>query len=126
MLGYVMVGANDPQRAAKLYDAALEPLGLCRAESSDDYVAYAPPNAPSAIEFYVTKPFDQQPATFGNGGMIALLAASRDAVDEFHAVALKNGGVDEGAPGPRPADADGYYAYIRDFDGNKICAYYAN
>jgi predicted lactoylglutathione lyase len=55
--------------------------------------------------------------------MIALKGRSRKAVDAFHAAALANGGKDEGKPGFRPADGSSYYAYARDLDGNKICAY---
>jgi len=54
--------------------------------------------------------------------MIALAAKSR-AVDEFHAAALASGGTDDGKPGPRPAGGSNYVAYVRDPDGNKICAY---
>jgi predicted lactoylglutathione lyase len=123
MIGYVMVGTNDLQHAAEFYEKIFAPLDLIQVESNDDYVAYAPDQAPAEIEFYVTKPFDQQVATTGNGTMIALKATSRKAVDIFHATALKNGGLDEGAPGPRPEDGDVYYAYTRDHDGNKICVY---
>ena len=59
----------------------------------------------------------------GNGSMIAFRVVSQDAVNSFHQVALANGGVDEGVPGPRPADGTVYYAYARDPDGNKLCAY---
>lgn len=126
MIGYAMVGASDLQRSSDYYDAVLTPLGLVRVESDDSYVAYAPKTNPSAIEFYVTKPFDGKPATFGNGTMIAFAAESRRAVGLFHSTALKKGGTDEGAPGPRPADGTTYYAYARDPDGNKICAYSAD
>ena len=126
MIGYAMVGASDLPRSSDYYDAVLTPLGLVRVESDDSYVAYAPKTNPSAIEFYVTIPFDRKPATFGNGTMIAFAAESRRAVDLFHSTALKNGGTDEGAPGPRPAEGTIYYAYARDPDGNKICAYSAD
>ena len=124
MIGYAMVGASDLQRSSAYYDAVLTPLGLVRVESNDSYVGYAPTTSPSEIEFYVTIPFDLKPATFGNGTMIAFAAESRRAVDRFHSTALENGGTDEGAPGPRPADGTIYYAYARDPDGNKICAYF--
>jgi len=55
--------------------------------------------------------------------MVTLKAGSRKAVDGFHAAALANGGTDEGKLGLRPADGTNYYAYIRDPDGNKICAH---
>ena len=126
MIGYTMVGARDLQRSSDYYDAILTPLGLVQVETSDSYVAYAPKTTPSEIEFYVTKPFDQKPATSDNGTMIAFAAESRHAVDLFHSTALENGGTDEGAPGPRPTDGTIYYAYARDPDGNKICAYFAD
>ena len=126
MIGYAMVGASDLQRSSDYYDAVLTPLGLVQVESDSTYVGYAPKSAPTEIEFYVTKPFDQKPPTFGTGTMISFLAESRRAVDLFHGTALENGGTDEGAPGPRPADGTIYYAYARDPDGNKICAFCAN
>ena len=138
MIGYVMVGTNDLERASRFYDAFLESLALVRVESDPDYVAYAPQAAPDAIEFYVTRPFDRQPAHHGNGSMIAFSAKSRVIVDRFHEIGLQNGGRDEGAPGPRQPDAPRdrpvdyepvddelvYYAYVRDLDGNKICVFH--
>ena len=134
MIGYVMVGTNDLERAGRFYDALLEPLALVRVESDPVYLAYAPQAAPDAIEFYVTLPFDRQPAHHGNGSMLAFSAKSRVIVDRFHEIGLQNGGRDEGAPGPRPLDApldepddyeQVYYAYVRDLDGNKICVFQA-
>jgi predicted lactoylglutathione lyase len=55
--------------------------------------------------------------------MIAFLANSRLEVDNFHKIAIEKGAVNEGLPGLRSSDCSDYYAYIRDFDGNKICAY---
>jgi predicted lactoylglutathione lyase len=70
----------------------------------------------------VTKPFDGNPATVGNGVMVALQARSKDAVDALHEKALELGAQDEGAPGPR---GDGFYAgYFRDLDGNKLNAFF--
>ena len=129
-----MVGTNDLERAGRFYDALLEPLALVRVESDQVYLAYAPQAAPDAIEFYVTLPFDRQPAHHGNGSMLAFSAKSRVIVDRFHEIGLQNGGRDEGAPGPRPLDApldepddyeQVYYAYVRDLDGNKICVFHA-
>lgn len=122
MLAYVMVGTADLDRSTRFYDAALAPLGLVRTENEAGYAGYSPKGSPATIEFYVTKPFDGQPATHGNGTMISLAASSLDALDDFHAAALANGGTDEGMPGPRPDGASVHYAYARDPDGNKICA----
>ena len=69
----------------------------------------------------VTKPFDGKPASFGNGVMVALDARDPAQVDRIHAIALANGGSDEGAPGVR---GGGFYAaYFRDPDGNKLNAF---
>ena len=125
MLGYVMVGSTNVKRSAKFYDAVLAPLGLAQSGGSDRYIGYGPKNAPAKAQFFVTKPHNKKPATAGNGTMISLKAKSPKAVDGFHAAALANGGTDEGKPGPRPADGTTYYAYVRDPDGNKICAFCA-
>lgn len=123
MLAYIMVGTNNVKKAAKFYDAALAPLGLVKTGSDSRYIGYGPKNAPKKSQFYVTKPYNKKTATFGNGTMISLVAKSKKAVDGFHAAALAAGGKDEGKPGPRPAGAGNYAAYVRDLDGNKICAY---
>jgi predicted lactoylglutathione lyase len=69
----------------------------------------------------LTIPFDGQPATVGNGVMVALEAKDRAQVDRIHALALSLGGTDEGAPGER---FPGFYAgYFRDLDGNKLNVY---
>ena len=100
-------------------------MALCEPGGDNRYIGYAKKGAPKKSPFYVTKPYNQKPATFGNGTMISLATKSRRAVDGFHAAALANGGTDEGKPGPRPAGGSNYVAYARDPDGNKICAYLA-
>ena len=62
------------------------------------------------------------PATVGNGVTIGFVAPNHAAVAAFHAAALANGGVCEGPPGPRAWSPDKHYAYVRDADGNKLCA----
>ena len=124
MIGYVMIGTNDLDQAARFYDVLLDPLGLVQVARVETYAAYAPKAAKDAIEFYVTMPFDQGPATPGNGTMVALAAPTMQALEQFHRLGLQNGGSDEGAPGPREEGSDICYAYIRDPDGSKICAYY--
>ena len=123
MIGYVVVGANDLARTTLFYDAVLEPLNLIRVEDNPNYVADGPRTARDAIESYVTRPFDQQPAHRGNGVMIAFAAQSRAIVDQFHEIGMRNGGGDEGAPGLRPPGGTVYYAYLRDPDGNKLCGF---
>ena len=72
---------------------------------------------------FVYYPFDDKPATVGNGSHVAFLAETRTAVDDFYKAALANGGEDEGAPGIREEYMPNYYAaYVRDPDGNKLQA----
>ena len=124
MIGYVMIGTNDLDQSVRFYDLLLAPLGLVQVARVKTYAAYAPKAAKDASEFYVTIPFDQGPATPGNGTMVALAAPTMQALEEFHRLGLQNGGSDEGAPGPREEGSNICYAYIRDPDGNKICAFY--
>ena len=120
MVGCVMVGINDLARATLFYDAVLEPLNLIRVEDNSHYVAYVSLTAPDAIELCVTRSFDQQQAHRGKGVMIAFAAESRAIVDQFHAIGMRNGSGDEGAPAP---GGPVYYAYMHDPDGNKICGF---
>ena len=62
-------------------------------------------------------------ATHGNGTMIAFEAETKEIVARFYELGLLHRGESEGDPGARPTENDPYYAYIRDIDGNKICAY---
>ena len=121
IIGFVMVGTNDLDRAGKFYDKILPCIGLKRVISKDNrYIGYGHSKDEQEVKFYVCNPFNKQKATIGNGCMVALSAESRDMVNEFHAVALKNGAFSEGDPGER---SDGnYYGYIRDLDGNKLAA----
>ena len=119
MIGYVMVGTNDLARAAAFYDALLAELGAKRFMEDERFIAWA--TEPGAPAFSVTKPYDGNAATVGNGTMVALVMESREKVDAFHARALELGASDEGAPGER---GPGFYAgYFRDLDGNKLNAF---
>ncbi|SER96044.1 VOC family protein [Rhizobium sp. NFR03] len=121
MLLYVTVGTNDPASAGLFYDAALAPLGLVRRQQSGSDIGYAHPDD-SRCRLWVVAPYDGHPASFGNGVTIALEAASRTAVDAFHAAGLRMGGTCEGEPGLRPFHPTFYAAFLRDLDGNKIAA----
>ena len=119
MIGYVTVGTNDLARAAKFYDAIAAELDTPRMMEFDSFIAWGTANGPAGIA--VTKPYDGQPATVGNGVMVAFEAKDKDQVDRLYAIALANGGTDDGAPGPR---GEGFYAgYFRDPDGNKLNAF---
>lgn len=118
MLGYVMVGTNDSERALAFYDAVLGELGARRnMEFAGHAWGYGTGDAPV---FWVGNPHDGQSATVGNGTMVALFADSAESIGKVHAKALALGGANEGDPGPR-GDSGFYGAYFRDLDGNKIC-----
>ena len=120
IISFVMVGTNNLEKSSKFYDAVFVHLGLKKVSTTERMISYAHSNDPHEVKFYITKPYNEKPATIGNGTMVALLAESNEAVDKFHATALENGAIDEGAPGLR---SDGnYYGYVRDLDGNKITA----
>ena len=120
MIGYVTLGTNDLPRAVEFYDSLLEEIGASRFMETDTFIAWAV--APDKPALSVTKPFDGNAATVGNGVMVALAAKSREQVNSIHKRALELGGTDEGAPGPR-GDSGFYAAYFRDLDGNKLNAF---
>ena len=124
MLHDVTLGSNEIARSKAFYDAALKPLGLVCKIAADDEVGYGPPQSQDArlCLLWVLKPVLKLPATWANGAMVALTAKSRAAVDAFHAAAMGAGGIDEGAPGLRPYNANFYACYVRDPDGNKLSA----
>ncbi len=122
MIAYSTFGVNDMERAIAFYDAAFAPLGAQRFTTSPTWTGYA--REGERTRFFLTRPWDRQTATHGNGVMLAFLAADRAAVDAFHAAALAQGGVCEGPPGVREGMNPVFYAaYVRDPDGNKLCAF---
>jgi catechol 2,3-dioxygenase-like lactoylglutathione lyase family enzyme len=121
MILYITLGTNDLPAATRFYDAVMPCLGLERRFQNEYEIGYGEP-ASARIRFWVTKPYNGQPASVGNGAMPALIAPSRAAVDAFHAAGLAAGGTDEGAPGLRPYGPNFYACYLRDPDGNKLSA----
>jgi catechol 2,3-dioxygenase-like lactoylglutathione lyase family enzyme len=120
MIGYTTIGTNDLPRATAFYDELFAVMGIKRL--MDFGTGYAWGKDMASPGFGVMKPYNGQPATVGNGVMIALLMSSKDKVNEIHAKAMALGGTDEGAPGPR---GEGFYAaYFRDLDGNKLNAFF--
>jgi catechol 2,3-dioxygenase-like lactoylglutathione lyase family enzyme len=123
MFSHVAVGTNDLERAKRFYDAILGQLGYAegRLRSKGDYVYLS-----EAGIFIVTKPIDGQPATHANGGTIGFACRSIKEVERWHAAGIATGGkTDQDPPGIRNTEAGSLYlAYMRDPDGNKLCAMY--
>lgn len=123
MIANAMVGSNNLGEAKAFYDSLLSILGAApmMEHQSGGRIYGTGPDKPL---FAVVGPHNGQPATVGNGTMISFHAQSRELVDQMHMRALQLGGTDEGAPGVRGPDPDGFYgAYFRDLDGNKLCVY---
>jgi catechol 2,3-dioxygenase-like lactoylglutathione lyase family enzyme len=119
MIGYVTLGTNDLPRATAFYDALLAEVGIQRI--MDFGRGYAWGSAMDKPALGVMIPFDQQPATAGNGTMVAIVVDSKEKVDRLYRKALELGAKDEGPAGPR---GEGFYAgYFRDLDGNKLNAF---
>lgn len=117
MIGYVTLGTNDLPRAAAFYDAIATHFGVGRMMEFDTFIAWGQMGGAPGVA--ATKPFDEQPATVGNGTMVALEVDSPEKVQAVYDTAIAHGGSDEGEPGPR--GDDGFYAaYFRDPDGNKL------
>ena len=119
MKGYVTVGTNNLIRSATFYEALFEELGFSRQREVPGRAVYF--GTKDDVQLVVITPADGQPATAGNGTMIALKVDSQEQVQRLHARAIDLGASDDGAPGPRGSDTF-YGAYFRDPDGNKIAS----
>jgi len=119
MIGYVTLGTNQYDEAAKFYDELLSVIGAGRIMESDTFIAWA--TGPKSPALSILRPYDGNDATVGNGVMIAIAAGSPDTVNALHTKAMELGGADEGAPGLRGSNF--YAGYFRDLDGNKLNAF---
>jgi catechol 2,3-dioxygenase-like lactoylglutathione lyase family enzyme len=120
MIGYVTLGTNDKDRAARFYDALLAEFGAKRAMELEKFVLWSGPDGGPMVAIAI--PFDGKAATVGNGMMVALAASSQAQVDAIYRKALELGGTDEGPPGLRGGNF--YAGYFRDLDGNKLNAFF--
>ncbi|MCH2242871.1 MAG: VOC family protein [Aquabacterium sp.] len=122
MFSHVFIGISDFDRALAFYRPLMAALGLAErfCDPGRPWAGWQSSPGPRPL-LLIGRPFNGQPHAPGNGQMVALLAASRQQVDEAHAVALAHGGRCEGPPGLRPHYHPHYYgAYFRDPDGNKL------
>ncbi len=121
MFSHMMVGSNDIPRSKKFYDALFAAVGgkpgSIDAKGRVIYVH-------NGAIFLVTKPIDGKPATVSNGGTIGFAMTSPAMADAWHKAGVENGGTAiEDPPGVRSGGAMPLYlAYLRDPDGNKLCA----
>lgn len=123
MIANAMVGSNNLGEAKEFYDSLLNILGAVPMMEHLSGGRIYGTGADKPL-FAVVGPHNGQPATVGNGTMISFQAESREQVNQMHLRAIQLGGTDEGAPGVRGPDPDGFYgAYFRDLDGNKLCVY---
>ena len=119
MIGYATIGTNDLARSKAFFAPIAEILGHAQMFETDRVCTWGTPG--TGAMFGVITPFDEQPATGGNGTMIGLLAEAEEQVNRIYEHALANGGSDEGPPGLRGEQF--YGAYFRDPEGNKLVAY---
>jgi catechol 2,3-dioxygenase-like lactoylglutathione lyase family enzyme len=125
MFSHIMVGSNDIERSKRFYDAVLGVLGAGepfrnQAGTGHTRLFYRH----EGVSFCVSEPINGEAATFANGGTIGFKCSSPDQVAKFHDTAVAHGGTSiEEPPGLR-GDNPGalYLAYVRDPDGNKLCA----
>lgn len=119
MFSHIMVGVNDLDRAKKFYDATLGALGVPPGVVDRHRIFWRTPTG----VFSASLPIDGQPATVGNGSTIGFACANPAQADAWHAAGLAAGGTAiEDPPGVREGASKLYLAYLRDPDGNKLCA----
>ena len=120
MIGYVTLGSNDLQKATEFYSELLAEQGASVLVSTDRMVLFARDGQTPYLGICI--PFDQQPATRGNGTMVSLLADSKEQVQLLHDKALALGATNDGDVGVRVPGVF-YGGYFLDLDGNKLAVY---
>ena len=118
-MNYFVFGTNDKQKAELFYDELFAGSGLDKIHGQGRMTLWGNEN----IMFALAEPFDEKPATNGNGTMLGFHLDSVEEVNRLHQRALELGGVSEGEPRARSSM---HSAYVRDLDSNKICFYTSN
>jgi len=118
IIDHLSVGVPSIDQGKKFYDAVMATIDCACLAATDGFAAYGN----GAVQFLIMLPNDGAAATAGNGVHICFKASSKEAVDAFHATAMKLGGVCAGEPGPRPdyPMPDVYTGFVRDPFGNKL------
>jgi catechol 2,3-dioxygenase-like lactoylglutathione lyase family enzyme len=118
MIDHTSIAVRDLKKGEAFYAALLAPLGLAKLREWPDAAIGFGKKYP---EFWINRRAAMDRVADDSGVHICLRAPSAEAVDAFHAAALKAGGTSDGAPGVRPEYHQTYYAaFIRDPDGNRI------
>lgn len=121
MFSHVMVGVSNLETSKKFYDALLATLGIASGVANKNRYFYRSPTG----TFGISTPINGEPATYGNGATIGFAVSSPEQGDAWHAAGIANGGTTcEDPPGFRVGPPPIYLAYLRDPDGNKLCALY--
>jgi len=122
-----MIGSNDIERSKRFYDAVLGTLGAGepfrnQADSGHARLFYRHEGS----TFCISEPINDEGATCANGGTIGFKCHSPEQVHKFHDTAVAHGGISiENPPGLRDSPMGAMHlAYVRDPDGNKLCAMY--
>lgn len=125
MFSHIMVGTNDIERSKRFYDAVLGVLGAGAphantAPTGHQRLFYRH----DGTSFCITQPINGEAASVANGGTIGFRCASPEQVKQFHDTAVAHGGTSiEDPPGLREGQLGALHlAYVRDPDGNKLCA----
>ena len=121
MFSHIMIGSNDIERSKAFYDALFSAIGgKPGLQDPKGRLVYAHRGG----RFMVTKPIDHQAATHANAGTIGFMVENPAEADAWHKAGVENGGTAiEDPPGTRQgASGTLYLAYLRDPDGNKLCA----
>ena len=125
MLSHVMIGSNDIERSQRFYDAVLGVLGAPPATRNKNGTGQTRLfYRHDGSTFCVSEPIDGKPASVANGATLGFKCSSAEQLRQFHDVAVAHGGVSiEDPPGPRDGKPGAIHlAYVRDPDGNKLCA----
>lgn len=120
MFSHIMIGTNDLEKSKTFYDKVLGTLGVPPGTVDRHRVFWRTPTG----VFSVSIPIDGKPATIGNGSTIGFVCSTPQQADAWHAAGIAAGGKTcEDPPGVREnATGKMYLAYLRDPDGNKLCA----
>jgi catechol 2,3-dioxygenase-like lactoylglutathione lyase family enzyme len=122
MFTHIFLGSNDIEKSRAFYDATMAVLGFHNVVPPEaGRLVYAGPTG----TFIVAPPLNGEAATVANGHTLGFAAADDETVVKWYEAGLAAGGVDEGGPGPREAAPNqSHGAYLRDPDGNKVCAFH--